>query len=91
MSESKWTWSFGRGISWALPVGAGSLFGVRDALARSVAFGGDWSPLLLVFAAFGLALWLGGLRRVPGERALQEDDIRKRVEALSKDPKRGGQ
>jgi hypothetical protein len=84
MSDARWTWSFGKGIGWALPVGIGALFGVRNSLARSVAFGGDYSLLIPVFGVVGLALWLGGLRRISRPVAEQEADIRERVANLQK-------
>ena len=82
MSESRWSWSFVKGLSWALIVGAGALLGVREELAHSAAFRGDYSPLLLVFGAAGLALWLGGLRRISKQRDDHEADIRERVANL---------
>ena len=84
MSESKWSWSFAKGISWAVPIGAGVLLGVKNTLARSVAFGDDYSPLFVVLGAAGLALWLGGLRRISKQRDEQEANIRERVASMQK-------
>ncbi len=82
--KKKWTWSLRRGLGWALPVSVGALMGVKDLLARSVAFNDDWSPLLLVFVAAALALWLGGMKYVPISQISEEDDIRQRVAGLQK-------
>jgi hypothetical protein len=87
-SEAKWSWSFIKGFVWALPVGGGALLGVKKALAYSVAFNNDYSLLYLVFGVTGLALWLGGLRRISKQHAEQEADIRERV-ANMQNPKNG--
>jgi hypothetical protein len=84
MSKSKWSWSFARGIGWALGAAAGALFGVKSTLVRAAASGGSYSPLLLVFGAAGLALWLGGLRRISKGRDEQETSIRERVANMQK-------
>ena len=64
MDKSKWSWHFGKGLSWAMPIGAGALFGVRTTLANAAAFNNDYTPMLFVLAAAGLALWLGGYKRI---------------------------
>lgn len=78
-AEAKWSWSFLKGLAWALPVGAGALLGVKKAMAYSIALNNDYSLLYLVFGVTGLALWLGGLRRIGRQQAGQEADIRQRV------------
>ena len=82
--KNKWTWSPGRGFGWAVPVGVGALMGVKNQLAYSAAFNDDWSPLLLVFGAAALALWLGGMKRVSVDQISEEDKIRQRVADLQK-------
>jgi len=77
--ETNWSWSFVKGIGWALSVGVGALFGVKNTLARSVAFGDDYSPLLFVFGAAGSALWLGGLHRIKKQGDEQDANIQERV------------
>jgi hypothetical protein len=78
-SEAKWSWSFLKGLAWALPAGGGALLGVKKAMAYSIAFNNDYSLLYLVFGVTGLVLWLGGLRRIGKQQAGQEADIRQRV------------
>ena len=84
MNERRTTWSFGKGMGWAVPCGLGAMFGVRKRMAYAIGFDEDYSLLFVILAVFGVALWLGGLRRVPRERADQEDAIWQRVSDLSK-------
>ena len=84
MNGARWTWSFRKGMGWALPVTVGALLGVKNVLAIAIAFHNDYSPLLLVFLSMGLALWLGGLRRIAAEAAREEADLRDRVAGLGK-------
>lgn len=73
VGEEKWSWSMIKGLVWALPVGAGALLGVKKVMAYSIAFNNDYSLLFLVFIVAGLALWLGGFRRISRQHAEQEE------------------
>jgi hypothetical protein len=85
MGKSRWSWSFARGIGWALGAGAGALFGAKFLLVRAAVSGGSYSPpLFLVFGVAGLALWLGGLRRISKRTDEQEASIRERVADMKK-------
>jgi hypothetical protein len=60
MKESKWSWGFTRGLPWAGGSAVGALMGLVQTVVSRMAYANDPSPLLLVLAAAGLALWLGG-------------------------------
>jgi len=79
VEQTKWSWSFRQGLSWALTCGVGAFAGVRYLIAF-----GNYSLLLSVFGVAGLAFWLGGLRHVSEERAKEETDIRERVANMQK-------
>ena len=64
MKKTRWSWSFAKGIGWALPFGAGGLYVIKDEMVRHIAYSNDYSYVYQIIFLMGLALWLGGLRRL---------------------------
>lgn len=84
MAAAKWTWHFRKGLGWAAPIGIGAMWGFKNLIVNSIAYQNNYVPVIFPVIAAGLALWLGGLRRVNAEVGAQADELRRRVEALDK-------